>query len=389
MNTTQKGIITLLKSAVTGEKLPLPADFTLESAAELIKKHSLVTLCYQGASLCGIPADSELMRGFFAGYYQSLVKSERQMAAVKKIFRAFEENDIDYLPLKGVKMKPRYPKPELRVMGDADVLIRMEQYEKIVPIMEALGFQAGEETDHELPWRSGSLYLELHKRLIPSYNEDYYAYFGDGWRLARKGEGCCYDMTAEDEWIYLFTHFAKHYRDGGIGCRHVTDLWVYWRGHPGMDMAYVRGELEKLQLLEFHENILRLLAAWFEDAPLDEKSDFITEYIFVSGNFGLLENRALSQNLKAVKKTRSARREWLHQLREALCPGHNIIDRQYPVLEKHPYLLPLFWVVRIFDKLLFQRNVVERRRRTLKVFTQENLDSHHAALNYVGLDFHF
>ena len=37
-------------------------------------------------------------------------------------------------------MKALYPAPELRVMGDADVLIRLEQYEKIVPLMEKMGF---------------------------------------------------------------------------------------------------------------------------------------------------------------------------------------------------------------------------------------------------------
>lgn len=389
MNTIKRGIITLIKSALTGEKLALPEDFSLETAMEEIRKHGLFAICYQGAFLCGIPKTDPAMGKLFGFYCKGLMQSERQMAAAAAVFKAFEENGIDYMPLKGVNMKACYPKPELRSMGDADVLIRMEQYEKIVPIMESLGFQFKEETDHELPWRSKDLYLELHKRLIPSYNLDYYAYYGDGWQLGKVKNGCRYSMTAEDAYIYIFSHYAKHYRDGGIGCRHVTDLWVWRRANPGMDQAYIRAELEKLQLEVFHDNTLRLLNVWFGDAPPDEMTDFITDYIFVSGNFGLLENRTLSFGVKTMKNARSAKWEWVKQLWGSLFPGHDIIDKQYPILVKHPWLLPVFWVIRLFDKLLFQRAVVERRKRSLKVFNQENIDSHQKALQYVGLDYNF
>lgn len=389
MNTMQRGIITLIKSAVTGEKQTLPEGFSLEEAMEEIGRHGLRTLCYHGAFLCGIPRSEGAMGNLFGAYCRGLMQSERQMAAVRRVFQAFEEKGIDYMPLKGVNMKSLYPKPELRAMGDADVLIRMEQYEQIVPIMEELGFVSKEETDHELPWKSADLYLELHKRLIPSYNVDYHAYYGDGWHLGKVKDGHRYSMTDEDAYIYIFSHYAKHYRDGGIGCRHVTDLWVWRRMHPDMDEGYIRGEMEKLQLDVFHGNTLRLLEVWFGNAAGDEMTEFMTDYIFVSGNFGLLENRTLSFGVKTMKTARSAKWEWLRQLMEALFPGHDIIDKQYPILVKYPWLLPVFWVIRIFDKLLFQRQVVERRKRSLKVFTQENIDTHQKALQYVGLDYNF
>ena len=51
------------------------------------------------------------------------------LAAHKKCsFTIAEENGIDYLPLKGYNLKKLYPKPELRTMGDADVLIRLADF---------------------------------------------------------------------------------------------------------------------------------------------------------------------------------------------------------------------------------------------------------------------
>ena len=389
MDTKTRGIITLIKSAVTGESLPLPEGFSLEDAMEQLGRHGLYALGYQGAYCCGIPRVDTAMGILFQHYYIALLQSEGQMAALKALFQAFEEKGIDYLPLKGTILKPLYPRPELRSMGDADILIRMEQYDRIAPIMEELGYCFTEETDHELPWKSRNLYVELHKRLIPSYNQDYQAYYGDGWQLTKHREGHRFSMRAEDAFLYIFSHYAKHYRDGGIGCRQVTDLWVWRRSHPDMDETYIRTEVKKLQLDVFYENTLRLLAVWFGDAEPDEVSEFMTEFIFVSGNFGLLENRVLSQGVKTMKHKTSVRGQWLRHLGEALFPGHDIIDKQYPVLYRHPWLLPVFWVIRWFDKLLFQRDVVDRRRRQLRVFTKEKIDSHEKALQYVGLDYQF
>ena len=213
------------------------------------------------------------MMQLFQKYCRHLQISEAQLRQVKRICAAFEENGIDYLPLKGCRMKGLYPKPELRFMGDADILIRTEQYPAVIPIMEALGFAEGAESDHELHWKHPELNLELHKRLIPTYNQDFYRYFGDGWGRAIRCSGHGWEMKPEDEWIYLFLHFTKHFRDGGIGCRHVIDLWVYLRHHDHMDDSYIRAELKRLQLLEFHENMRRLLAVWFEEAKTDEKTE--------------------------------------------------------------------------------------------------------------------
>ena len=281
MDRQQEGVLTLIRSAVTGQALALPEDFDLDSSLPLLKRHQLTALACAGALNCGLVPGAQL----FEGYGKSLKKSEDQLRILKKLFAAFDENGIAYLPLKGSNMKALYPRPELRVMGDADILIRLEQYAQIVPILESLGFEFQVESDHELIWHAKGLHLELHKRLIPSYNEDYYAYFGDGWRLAKKQAGCRYALSPEDDLIYQFTHFAKHYRDGGIGCRHVTDLWVYKRHFPNLDTAYIRRELDKLQLLAFYDNICRLVGVWFEGAPADQMTDFISEFIFESGSW--------------------------------------------------------------------------------------------------------
>jgi len=389
MDTMQRGVITLLKSAVTGEKAPLPEDFDLAAVYPALKKHNMDALLYEGAACCGLLPQEPVMQMLLQKYYTHLIVSEAQMRRCGKLFAAFEANGIEYLPLKGCRMKLLYPKPELRYMGDADILIRMEQYGQIRSIMEALGFEEKAETDHELHWDHRELNVELHKHLIPSYNGDFYEYYGIGWQLAARQEGCCWTMKPEDEWIFLFTHFAKHFRDGGIGCRYVADLWVYLRHNPGMDESYIRRELGKLQLVEFYENIRTLLDVWFADRAEDQRTGVITEYIFASGSWGESMSRTVSSAVRDSRTTGKAGEGRARYLLRILFPDVVTLRSKYTVLKKHPWLLPGVWVVRPFYKLFCERESLRKHGENLHSMNAENLTTRRELLQYMGIDYRF
>ena len=389
MDAVQKGILTLVRSAISGEKLPLPDGFDLETAYPILQKHSILALAYDGAVRCGLDKRHPVMQKLFQNYLQCLVRSERQMQAVEDLCEAFEDNGIDYMLLKGCNLKKLYPKPELRQMGDADVLIRVEQYETIKPIVRALGYREVVESDHELIWNHPSLHLELHKRLIPSYNKDYYAYFGDGWQLSKKTVGRQHEMTPEDTFVYLFTHFAKHYRDGGIGLRHVTDLWVYSKAHPDLDQAYMFRELNKLQLQTFCENVMRLLRVWFEEEEADAKTDFLSSFVFDSGNWGSRESHVASVGAKNARAAGSIKKGVVRRWLKVFFPDRKSLQLRYPILKNVPLLLPLVWLYRFVDVLITRRKNVRKQMENLNLVSPDQIQTYQQALNYVGLDFHF
>ena len=389
MKQSHIGILTLLKSAIIQQKIALPEGFQLQDADEHINRHHIASLIYEGALLCNIPQNDIRLLQLFQKYCKALQVSERQLRELERIYNAFEENGIDYMPLKGCKMKALYPKPELRNMVDADILIRTEQYDKIRSVMQSLQFTEGEETVHELVWKSDALYLELHKHLIPSYNRDFYGYFGEGWARAKLLRGTQYTMTPEDEFIFLFTHFAKHYRDGGIGCRHVVDLWVFLRSHPELDLDYIQTELKKLQLLDFYRNIRRLISTWFEDQESDSRTDFLTEFIFASGSFGQIENRVLSRAVRDANHSVLGFSGKLLYLWQTAFPGIKILREKYTILKKHPYMLPLVWLIRPFYKVLFEWRSLRQQQRNLAAFDEDGMENHQKMLHYVGLDYNF
>ena len=389
MNSLQRGVTAIIYSALTGQKMSLPEDLNFSECVKIAKRHRIEVMFYHGALNCGFEQSAPAMKELFMSACKSIVLSEQQSYAFAELLRAFDIHKIDFMPIKGIVLKGLYSNPQMRSMGDLDILIKTEQYDKIKPVMQALGYAEVGESNHELIWHRQNIRIELHKRLIPSYNKDYYAYFGDGWQLAKKNDGTYYSMTDEDMLIFLFTHFAKHYRDGGIGLRHMTDLCVYRKSKPDLNEEYINNELKSLQLYEFYVNIINTLGVWFDGRKSDEKTDYITDFIFKSGIYGTEKAHILSEAVKMSKSVKSAKNVRIKKFfRRMFLPYKDMCDN-YPFLKRIPLLLPFMWIYRLFTAVLFKGDRIKFDIQSIKLMTEENIKKYQDALNFVGLDFNF
>ena len=389
----QKGILALVKSAIDNTKAELPEAFDWEKAIAFGKKHQILPILYWGCNNSQIAPPAEIASFLKMALLKSVAVSQRQDYYIEKMFCAFCNHHIDFMPLKGAILRKYYPEAGMRLMSDCDVLIKLPQYPRIREIMTEIGFEEKYESNHELVWEvPGNLTVELHKFVIPSYNEDYFAYFGDGWRLAKEtvDDSSRYRMTVEDALIYNFTHMAKHYRDGGIGIRHILDIYVYMNKHPNLDKAYMDGELKKLSLFDFFYNVLHTIDVWFCGKEADAMSDHITNYIFSSGSYGTAKNKNISAAVREAKGEKPERFTRLKKWVALLFLPYGAMCEKYPVLTKAPVLLPLMWVVR-WVQVLFgsKRQLIAQTNANIKVLTADNIDAFQDSLHYVGLDFDF
>ncbi len=388
MNEEQKALIVLVKSALDGEKRSIPENADLSRLCDMAHRHAVLPMFYYGALVCGIDKNLPEMQRAFRVTCQLILLGEQQKTAFSELFERLEKEQIPYLPLKGIHLKDLYPKVEMRAMSDGDILIHEEDYPRIAPVMKELGYAPVVESDHEYVWQRGQVHIELHRRLIPSYNKDYYAYFKDGWNHARQIEGRWeYRMTPEDEFVYLFIHFAKHYRDSGIGIKHLTDLFVYRRAIP-LSEELVREKLEALQVLDFYDNVMKTLSFWFEDAKGDDKTRFISSFIFFSGVYGTFQTQLLSQSLKKSRAKKGVNGARFHMLFRAVFPPLKQMVGHYPVLARAAFLLPVFWIWRLMTRL-FSKRKWKSFATHYDALNQEDISEYEQALRYVGLDFRF
>ena len=380
-------VITALRCGITGEKIPFE-----EPDAELwlrfAKHHQIAGLLLYSLMEAGFSSDAEICKKLFSAALAELVVHERQRAAFSEVFAAFEGQGISYMPLKGSLMKELYPKPELRTMSDADVLIKTSDRNKIDEILLGLGYEKAYESDHEIVWKNKNITLELHKHLIPSYNKQYYKYFINVWERSEKVTENRRKLRDDDEFLFTFTHFAKHYRDGGIGMKHFMDLWLLLEKRP-LDLDYIHTELEKIGLAVFFKNVHNALRLCFGNGGAeDEASALIIDTVLDSGAYGKKEDR---KNASAVRnagghKVGSVRGK-ISVLFSLAFPRRSAIWDKYPFLKKSAVLLPVAWGLRAFTAILHPAKIF-RGVKTMKKSGGKEAAGMENRLKAVGLDFH-
>ena len=195
---------------------------------------------------------------------------------------------VRHMLLKGSVMKNFYPSPDMRTMGDIDILVDAARCDDVVKAFMADGFEFAGEGNLHSNVKRGNVYIEFHRSMVDSCHETLSAYYGDGFRLPHKSEGSEYEykLTDEDFYVFLVAHIAKHYRYGGTGIRSLLDLYIYEKSLPSLDFDYINGELEKIGLLVFYNKIRKITYDWYSGG-FDGEFDIMSEYIVSGGVYGI------------------------------------------------------------------------------------------------------
>lgn len=379
-------MLKLIAATVTDTELPeANANVSWELLYNICQMHSITNIISYPVAEGRYDVKPDIREIFTKKLFERVYVNEKQNAEIQKLIFAFEENNISYMPLKGMILKEMYPSGDMRAMADADILIKCCEYDKIKEVMDYLGYSFTVESDHEYNFtKKPFMHIELHKRLIPSYNEDMYAYFGDGWKLAKKCQNskCRYELSPEDNLIYILAHFAKHYRDGGIGIKHVIDIWLYCKNNI-IDEEYLKDKLRELNIYNFYENIKKLITAWFENGELDDITEQMTLFIINSGNFGTIEN---SMSATAIRESSGSENAAKFKYLKFIFPRPDKMRKIFPILEKAPFLLPVMWVWRVVRLILFRRDKIDMHKKNVASIDENSVKNYQIHMEMVGLD---
>lgn len=384
----EKDVLKIISSAISGKKFELADGILLDDILKYANSHNAYYLFYAGLINSGVDNSSDQMRYLFQEVVKNVRLSERQKNCIHDIVREFNRYNIDYMLLKGSVLKYMYPCHEMRRMGDIDILIKKNQYEKIRRIFLELGFVEGEETGHEYRWRkTGGILVELHKQMVPAYDELFHSYYDDGWSLTElKMVGNQFFMSDEDFFVHLFMHFSKHYREAGIGVLHMCDLWIFLKNKSNLNFNYIDVELKKLKLDKFFANVYNTLTVWFADAKSTEMTDFITSFILKSGSYGIKSNIPLYTALRNKSHSGSVSIGKLSRMFMRIFMPVSSMRQLYPSLKKYPFLLPLFWIHRWINAIVKKRDTIKNELTGFQYATTQKVEEYGKNLEYVGLE---
>ena len=148
---------------------------------------------------------------------------------------------------------------------------------------------------------------------------------------------------------------------------------------------YISGELKKLHLDRFYENMMKVIKNWFEDGESDDITEHITRFIFDSGNWGSAGTHALAREVQN-SDTSEPEKMRTKMLLKDIFPPIERIKGEYPILEKLPIVLPFVWIWRLIRIVLFRRSSVRRSLKRASVLDKDAVRNFQHNLEAVGLE---
>ncbi|MCR5208197.1 MAG: nucleotidyltransferase family protein [Eubacterium sp.] len=340
-------LIELLSRSLNEKEPPAAEGVDFSFLLTLAKKHQVYNIIFPLISETdGIDAQ---LKQEFRNYSLSELKRMLVMNDEReRIFSALSEKGIRFMPLKGLILKAYYPKESMRQMSDNDILYDAENRDAVARIMKENGYKptaTGENSDdyHKPPFST----FEFHRTLFFE-EHDFCPRFDNLWENASPDDDnpCLYHMGLNDVYIYNVCHMYKHYSTAGCGIRFLADNYLFLKKESGrLDYEYISSRLSEYGIADFERETRKLAFKLFDGEELTENDEkllevFINFGIFGSGKIKLTrELEGMGGSLESAKK---------QYLLKRLFPPVKKMKADYRVLEKRPYLLPVYYIYRLF-----------------------------------------
>lgn len=346
-------VLSLLRKSLLGESAPgdLGEVEDPKTFAQILLRNGILLTVY--------PFLPENLRNSTNQYYlsalhQSLLQGYEGEAALEKL----SEAGLSCIALKGWELRNLYPVPSMRQMADLDILVQPYDFDKIKAVMGELGYASGSENHwkHD-SFRKGDIHFEMHKRLTDD-SDLVQAWERGIWKRALPVRGNIYRMSPEDFAIFHYVHLHKDFMNGSLGLRRLVDTWLLEK--QPIRKKPVRLVLERFGMWEFHERMVRLARVVMGEEEMDPNSEILLSHAFSCGIYG---NGVSYKAGRMAKMGSGFRSGMLKSVFAAVFLPYARMKAQFPVLKKHPLLLPFCWILR--GRAYLSRGFADRRKNLL------------------------
>lgn len=280
----------------------------------------------------------------------------------ERLLRFLEERGVWYVLLKGLVMQTHYPKLGMRQMCDNDILFDPAYRKDVCEFMKQNGYKVD---TYGKPYPD--VYLkdrynfEMHHQLyfdsVVKNHQVFNPYYQNVKDRLQPASGCQLRFSDEDFYVYSVAHSYKHYVVGGNGIRALMDIYVYLHSlGDRLDMDYVKAELKKLHLSDYHEWIKQVAYVLFADADVlpadriasmdEEMRDFVA-YSIDSGTYGTLKHHTKNRLRELSGDSKIGFGGKIKYLWTRIFPGVESYRTSFPFAYRHKILIPVFWFYRL------------------------------------------
>ena len=347
------------------------SDFVLDKDnlpffARLSKHHSLNAFFYKVVLDTKVVIEEKNLNKLEQYYLFNVRKATLFEKERKELYQYLNEQEIDFLPLKGIIIKDYYPDQYSREFADNDILFDDKKTELVKQFFVNHDYivEYYKKSNHDVYQKKPVLNFEMHRALFGETgdNEKIVAYFNDYLSKATIKEGKEHQLSNEDFYIYFTAHSYKHYHVSGCGIRTLIDYYVYLK-NTKLDFNYINQELAKLDLLDFSNNISELAIKVFDDQPLNQEEEEMLLYIASSGTYGTMEH-SVAKGVKEKGK--------FGYFMQRVFPPYRFYKNAYPWAYKCPILIPIAWLARFFRILFKNPKRAKSELKTISKYKEED-----------------
>ncbi len=298
--------------------------------------------------------------------YSRLVKQQ------ERVISALRGDHVPAVVVKGTSAAKYYPSPQLRSMGDVDLLVKPEDYDHAVESLIGIGAR---ESTVELEAEKGRhrsfhylcISLELHHFFSLSVHRE----------QAEALDRLLFDAISEESSILpddenglvLLSHISQHL-ENGLGLRQIVDWMMFVRSRLD-DNKWYSSFMKKAEITGFktlaeittkmcqkHLGLSEENITWCKDAD-EEVCDALMEYVIECGNFGKSRELFKSQGTSKMPSIKHPIRLFKY------VQSHG--ERGWKALKKHPWLRPFAWIRQTFRyiKLSIQNRISPKKLKDI------------------------
>lgn len=283
---------------------------------------------------------------------------------MKYILDVFKKHAIPVLALKGIVLRNLYPRPDLRLMGDADILVHEKDLKYVKDLLEKEGYQEIEDTHayHVVFSHTKYMSIEVHWALTNHRSfhvPETISFEEDVWKHAVM-ESSMITLSADDHLIYICMHMAKHLKYAGFGLRQLCDFYLLLTTYAEkFNWQYLCQRLIDIGLYEFFAMQIAVCQMLFNyqlptalaDFPnySTAKINLFINDLFQSGVFGMSTYyRSLAVTFSNGKRNDIFNSTSMWQL---IFPKYKKLKITYSYLNKYPYLIIFAWFQHLYQLL--------------------------------------
>ena len=359
---TERQFLHIAKAAVSGGALPAenvdwPAVFALAG------QQKLLPIVFEAARKT--PAAAKNAALFAAVKQQVIAQVLHQTMRASEfadLYQKLRAAGLHPVVVKGQLCSRLYPQTDHRISADDDIYIPDAEFMACHEQLLANGLRTDTPADglasaDEVSYtkKDSPLYIELHRHLFDSSedaHDELNHFFADLKPVEIDG---FLAMPLHEHLLYLILHAYKHFVRSGIGLRQFCDIGLWARAyHAEIDWQRLHEQCEGVRAATFAAAAFRIARDYLGidfDLPAPWSDSVDVEPLLhdslcggVYGSSDLTRLHSSTVTLNAVKASRTGEKS---SVLSTVFPKREYLERRYPYLKKHPYMLPLAWVQRI------------------------------------------